>query len=157
VTAEATPSLFERPWEWVDEDGRPARLAQWSGTPLVLGAFYAACGKTCPMTVSKLKAIEAAYRASGRTAEIVLVTIDPANDTPRALKAYKAEHGLPVGWHLLRGSLQQTEDFTAVLDIHVVDMTAHLAHGSRIVVFDGRGVQIRGFNCCDFDPRKAVL
>ena len=36
-------------------------------------------------------------------------------------------------------------------------MTSHLVHGSKIVVFDGKGKVARSLSCCDFDPSQAVL
>jgi cytochrome oxidase Cu insertion factor (SCO1/SenC/PrrC family) len=124
---------------------------------MVVSAFFTSCGRTCPLTVEKLRRIEDAYRAAGRRAEFVLVTIDPGNDDAEELQRYKREHRLPEAWHLLRGSPEQTEALTDLLDLHVLALTDHVVHGSRIVVFDGRGAPARSFSCCSFDPSEAVL
>jgi protein SCO1/2 len=156
-TAPGGPTLFDRPWVWSDEAGQPVRLAQWAGSTLVLSAFFTSCGRTCPLTVEKLRRVEEAYRAAGRRAEFVLVTIDPGTDDPQALARYKREHHLPDAWHLLRGSAAQTEDLTDLLDVHVLELTDHRVHSARIVVFDGRGAAALSFSCCNFDEAQAVF
>ena len=148
--------LFQRPGVWTDDQGASVTLSRWSGSTVVLGAFYASCGKTCPLTIEKLRQVDAAYRAAGRAAEFVLVTIDPGSDSPEVLRRYKEEHRLPASWHLLRGTPAQTEEVTDLLDIHVVDLGPHVVHGSRIMVFDPAGATARSFRCCDFDPAWTV-
>ena len=148
--------LFQRPWVWTDDEGAPVTFSAWAGRPLVVAAFYASCGKTCPLTLQKLRQIDAAFRAAGREVEVAVVTIDPANDSPEVLRRYRAEHHLPARWHLLRGGAAQTEEVTDLLDIHVVDLGPHVVHGSRIMVFEPAGDVARSFRCCDFDPAWAV-
>jgi cytochrome oxidase Cu insertion factor (SCO1/SenC/PrrC family) len=151
------PSLFDRPWAWTDETGQAVQLSGWAGSTLVVSAFFTSCGRTCPLTVEKLRGVEEAYRAAGRQAEFVLITIDPGTDDPGALARYKREHHLPDAWHLLRGSAAQTEALTDLLDVHVLELSDHRVHSARIVVFDGRGAAALSFSCCNFDAAQAVL
>ena len=149
-------SLFERPWVWKDEQGQPVELSQWRGTTLVVTAVYTSCTRTCPVTVEKLKAIFDAYGRAGRSAQFVLVTVDPNNDTPERLRQWQVSRKLPLPWHLLAGDARTTEAFMDLLDIHVLAEDPHIVHDTRIMVFDGRGIAQRSFACCDFDEQAAV-
>ena len=77
----------------VDQDGRPATLADHRGRPVLVFFGYTRCMDYCPLTLDRLsRAVrELGDRAAG--ARILLITVDPANDTPAALKRYVARFG----------------------------------------------------------------
>jgi cytochrome oxidase Cu insertion factor (SCO1/SenC/PrrC family) len=84
------------------------------------------------------------------------VTLDPGKDTAERLRDFKRESGLPESWHLVRGTRDETDEVEDLLDIHVLDMAPHIAHDSRIAVFDGQGALVRRFDCCDFEEGAAA-
>jgi protein SCO1/2 len=149
-------SLFDRRWNWADEEGRPVTFAQWRGAPVVVTTIYTTCTRTCPLTVAKLRTVYEAFRRRGRDAQFLLVTLDPTVDTTERLHEYKESRKLPGQWHLLRGYPRETRELTDLLDIHVMDMDPHILHDARIAVFDARGMLSRSFECCDFDDDLAV-
>ncbi len=80
----------------VDHDGRPVSLQSYRGAPVLLFFGYTHCPDVCPLTLDRLtRALKA---AGGRTRDvrILLVTLDPARDTPAALKAYAGRFGPAV-------------------------------------------------------------
>jgi len=139
------PSLFARPWSWIDEDGQPVTFARWRGRPLVVAAMFTQCKATCPRTLAKLRRVYDDFQHAGRDAQFLVVTLDPANDTPRALSRFKSSSGLPDAWHLLSGNPADTRDLRDLLGIHVIDDGPHLLHDGRIVIFDGDGRAARAF------------
>jgi protein SCO1/2 len=79
-----------------DHDGRPVSLRSYRGAPVLLFFGYTHCPDVCPLTLDKLTR---ALRTAGGRAEdvrILLVTLDPARDTPAALKAYASRFGPAV-------------------------------------------------------------
>ena len=80
-----------------------------------------------------------ASSARGVEAQFLVVTLDPANDTPAVLQHFKTESGLPEAWHLLAGNINDTRDLRDLLGIHVIDDGPHLLHDGRILVFDEHG------------------
>jgi len=149
-------SLYDRPWNWEDEEGRRVSFAEWRGAPVVVTTIYTNCSRTCPLTVAKLRSVYESFRRRGREAQFLLVTLDPSADTTERLREYKQSRKLPGSWHLLRGNPRETQELADLLDIHVMDMDPHILHDARIVVFDARGVIARSFECCDFDDDRAV-
>jgi protein SCO1/2 len=102
--------------------------------------MFTSCARTCPRTVAKLREVDEDLRRRGRTAQFVMVTLDPANDTPARLAEYKTEHGLPESWRLLVGGAEETRALAELLDVHVLDLDVHRYHEAKIVVFDGLGM-----------------
>ncbi|HEX6372080.1 MAG TPA: SCO family protein [Longimicrobium sp.] len=79
-----------------DHDGRPVSLRSYRGAPVLLFFGYTHCPDVCPLTLDKLTR---ALRTAGGRAEdvrILLVTLDPARDTPAALRAYASRFGPAV-------------------------------------------------------------
>ena len=79
-----------------DHDGRPVSLRSYRGAPVLLFFGYTHCPDVCPLTLDRLT--RALRSAGGRAddARILLVTLDPARDTPAALKAYATRFGPAV-------------------------------------------------------------
>ena len=76
-----------------DQDGRAVTLESYRGTPVLLFFGYTQCPDICPLTLDRLGR---AIRAAGEDAQdtrVLLVTVDPARDTPAALKAYVSRFG----------------------------------------------------------------
>ena len=79
-----------------DHDGRAVSLRSYRGAPVLLFFGYTHCPDVCPLTLDRLTR---AIRAAGGAAEdvrVLLVTLDPARDTPAALKAYATRFGPSV-------------------------------------------------------------
>src|SRR4051794_34477729 len=82
-------SLFQPRWHWQDEYGKDISFSRWRGAPVVVTVIYTSCKLRCPMTIVKLKKLDAAFTRKGQRAHFVLVTLDPSNDTPERLLDYK--------------------------------------------------------------------
>jgi protein SCO1/2 len=80
----------------VDQDGRRVSLDSYRGKPVLLFFGYTKCPDVCPTTLSKLT--KAMHDAGGDAEDIqvLLITVDPANDTPGVLKKYTGHFGPAV-------------------------------------------------------------
>lgn len=77
----------------VDHAGRRVSLASYRGAPVLLFFGYTRCPDVCPLTLHRLRrAVDAAGRRAADT-RILLVTLDPAHDTPAVLGAYVQRFG----------------------------------------------------------------
>jgi len=158
ATASPAPrnSLFSHDWTWTDEKGQPVTFAHWAGKPLVVTAIFTQCRATCPRTIAKLLKVYDSFRAQGRDAQFLVVTLDPANDTPAVLQHFKTESGLPDAWHLLAGNIHDTRDLRDLLGIHVIDDGPHLLHDGRILVFDEMGVATHSYGGYSLDQEASL-
>lgn len=94
----------------LDQDGHHVDLYRdlIAGHSVVIYSFFSKCTDSCPAMVMTLKgAQERLGSRLGREVRFVAVTVDPAHDTPKALKAYARQIAAPDGWVFLTGSNRQ--------------------------------------------------
>src|SRR5690606_33532860 len=60
-----------------DQNGKPFRLEELQGKPVLISMFYATCPHACPMLITDLKRVERALPEHLRDqVQVVLVTFD---------------------------------------------------------------------------------
>ena len=71
-----------------DQDGRPFRLSEQRGSPVLLFFGYTSCPDACPITLAIWE--QAARQLGGDAGRVrfVMVSVDPVFDTPERLRAY---------------------------------------------------------------------
>jgi len=140
-SAADAPSLYDLTSRWKDHRGEEVSLSSLRGRPRAIAAIYTHCTATCPLALGELKRIAAATDSS---VGFVLVSLDPARDTPRALAMYASEHGLdPARWTLLAGSDADIRELAAALGIRYRRLDADaIAHANLITIVDANGVVV---------------
>ena len=135
-------SLYLEPLQWTDDTGAPVELSDFRGQPVALTMFYSECRSTCPITLAKLRAIDAAFALRKQDVQIVLVSYDSRRDLPRQLARFRRSERLPAGrWHLLSGSPSGVARLAGRIGLgSYVDLGEHVVHSFRILLLDGEGV-----------------
>jgi protein SCO1/2 len=121
---------------------QPLRLGQLQGKVQVLAMVYTTCESACPIIVSLMQRIETALPPELRPdVGFVLVTFDPARDTPAVLSAYSAKMGLdPSSWVLLTGSSDDVLELATLLGIkYKRDQGSGFIHSNVITVLNKAG------------------
>jgi protein SCO1 len=154
--AQGPQAVFEQPWKWRDERGDVVSLSGWRGQPVVVMMFYRACETRCPMAVDKLKELERAFARGGKRPHFLLVTLDPRNDTPARLAAFKKSRQLADRFHLLSGPLPQTRALSRLLDVRFVGDDPHIDHETKIFLYAADGALKRTYQGWRFDESDAV-
>ncbi|MDV6374255.1 SCO family protein [Deinococcus arenicola] len=92
-----------------DQDGQPYAFVPGQGgkvTALFFGFTH--CPNICPLTLAYLDKVKAALPANERDRfQTVLVSVDPARDTPERLKEYVEYFGKAEGIHIPEPALAQ--------------------------------------------------
>ncbi|MDB6174201.1 MAG: uncharacterized protein JWL59_3512 [Chthoniobacteraceae bacterium] len=136
-------SLYSLNALWTSDVGREVKLEVLRGRPQVIALFFTNCEHSCPLIVEDLKAIEKALPINVRDkVDFLLVSIDPERDTPEALRAFRAKHGLPTErWTFLRGSTEATRQLAGMVGfIYQPGSPTQYAHSLLISVMDESGV-----------------
>ena len=81
------------PFALTTHEGRRVSLADFRGRPVLLFFGFTHCPDFCPLTLSRLTRIRKELGGSAADTEILLVTMDPARDTPAALDEYVRRFG----------------------------------------------------------------
>jgi protein SCO1/2 len=76
------------PLSLVDHTGRRVTLDDYRSEVVLLFFGYTHCPDVCPLTLAKLARVTESLGRKAREVRILLVTMDPARDTPQALAGY---------------------------------------------------------------------
>ncbi len=91
----ATGTLLDPPKQLADftltsHTGKPLRLSDLQGRPVLLFFGYTHCPDVCPLTLSEWKKVKQALGDAASEVEFVFVSVDGARDTPDVLARYVA-------------------------------------------------------------------
>lgn len=76
-----------------DHAGRRTRLSEHRGHPVVLFFGYTHCPDLCPLTLERLQRMRSELGARGEALRILLISVDPARDTPERMARYVRNFG----------------------------------------------------------------
>ena len=135
-------SLYTLDATWTADVGKEVKLSALRGRPQVMALFFTSCEHSCPIIVKNMKAIEAGLPASVRDkVDFLLVSIDPAHDTPEILQAYREKNGLSVAhWSLLRGKEEDVKKLADMVGFrYYPGSERQFAHSLLITVLNPAG------------------
>lgn len=98
------PVLFAvRPFELVDQDGRPLGDRALRGQPWIASFIFTTCKTACPMLTTQQGNV-ARRLADIPAIRFVSITVDPEHDTPPVLRAFGERHHADFArWSFLTG------------------------------------------------------
>jgi protein SCO1/2 len=74
------------------------------GKSVVIDLIYTSCVDACPLETARLAQVQKMLGDRvGKDIFFYSITIDPANDTPKVLKAYREKYHIGPGWTFLTG------------------------------------------------------
>jgi len=130
-----------------DENGKPLRLADLRGRPVVVTFLYTTCLDTCPLTADQIRV---ALDDLGHDVPVVAVSVDPANDTPRRARTFTLKHGLQGRMRWALGSTRQLQRLWSAYGVRPQSTDAD--HTASTVLLDAQGVQRVGFAASVLTP-----
>jgi protein SCO1 len=95
------------PFQLVDEDGQPVDQSILNGKWSLVFFGFTYCPDYCPTTLAALEATQRQLGDKAKDVQIVFITVDPARDTPQAMKDYLSSPGFPEGVIGLTGTPEQ--------------------------------------------------
>ena len=149
---------------FLDQDGAARQLASWRGHRVALTFVYTRCPipEFCPLMDRHFVAVQTAVAQAPELADVRLLTItmDPAFDTPRVLKAHASRlKANPAVWSFLAPREEGAAAFFKHFGLLVErdgSGSADITHNLRTVVLDadGRVAAIRTGN--DWTPAQLI-
>ncbi len=113
----------------VNQNGEKMRFYSdlLQGKTVIINSFFATCQGSCLPLLSNLQKVqEALGDRLGKDARIISISVDPAMDTPAALKAYANKLQAKPGWYFLTGDKASVEFALKKLGQFVEDKQNHL-------------------------------
>ncbi|MBE2252477.1 MAG: SCO family protein [Myxococcus sp.] len=148
------------PTSWKTEAGKQVSLEAWKGRWYALTFIYTSCAGSCPLTTKKLKRLDAALEAAGKPLELVVVSLDPAHDTPPMLEQYRARYGLENAkrWNILVGDDAQVRTLTMLLEFKYTrnPESGVILHDNTVYLIDPKGTVHTSMSSLD-QPMEAFI
>jgi protein SCO1/2 len=135
-------SVYQLPAVLTDSAGHAVPWQGLRGKPRVATMFYTSCRYVCPMTVDSLRAVERQLTAAERRRiGFVLISMDPARDTPAALAKVAEERRLDTAaWQLLQPSPDDLRGLAGLLGIRYRALDGgDFNHTTTLVLLDADG------------------
>lgn len=135
-------SLFNITSKWTTQYGTPFVTTDLSGKVTVAAMIFTSCQSACPRIMADLKNIRAALSDANRArTHFLLITMDPANDTPERLKAFMKEHQLDSMWTLVCADDDATAEMANVLGVRIKKLSGGgFDHSNTVYVLGKDGV-----------------
>lgn len=121
-------------YELVNQDGETVIFPDdFQGSPLVLGFIYTNCPDICSFITANVGKIHDEMDDPGDT-QFVLVTFDPARDTPEVLQNYASAFDMNTRpFHFLTGDEQVISDFMKRVGVRTQESySKDLENGDRL-------------------------
>jgi protein SCO1/2 len=136
----APAGVYRLNLEFVDDHGATRALSGWSGHPVIIAMAYGACRSICSTTLRTLEDVQSVADRKGEPIEIVVVSIDPSQDTPQAWADYRKGRRLErTNWAFLSGSQGATQALARFLGIKFWTYDEHVMHDFKIVRLNADG------------------
>lgn len=95
------------PFDLIDQTGRAVTQQSFQEGPTLIYFGYTYCPDICPLALQSEKATLAALGQQGQIIQPVLISVDPARDTPATMDSYVKSSVFPEGLLGLTGSEAQ--------------------------------------------------
>jgi len=142
LTPPTSESLYGLDIQIQTSAGTQISLASAADRPRIATLFYTSCPVTCPLTIATMQSIDSQLTPQQRNRlGMLMVSFDPANDSPQALAQLENSHGIDTDrWLVGRTSPHQLKQLAAALDQHVVPLAdGSFDHRGSLVLLDATG------------------
>ncbi len=135
-------SLYQLTLPLTDQDGRTADWRTRRGKPQLVAMFYTSCKFICPLIVDSGKAIERQLDAKQqKKLGILLISMDPKRDDPKALKTVVDQRKLDTTrWTLASPRRDDVRTVAGLLGIRYRLLAdGEFNHSSALILLDANG------------------
>lgn len=135
-------SVYQLTLPLTDQAGRVSDWRTRRGKPQLVSMFYTSCQYVCPLIVDSGKAIESQLTPAQRNRlGILLVSMDPARDTPTALASVVAKRKLDTShWTLASPPAGSVREVAGLLGIRFRPLAdGEFNHTSALILLDPEG------------------
>jgi protein SCO1 len=143
-----------------DQDDRPLSPSLLRDKTVLVSFMFTSCPTVCPVQTHDLAEVVAALPEAVRARlHLLSISVDPAHDTPAALKRFAEANGARLdGWSFVTASRADTDRLTARIGVFDRRLGAGEpgAHGTSIYVFDAQGRPVQRYAGSPVDRPRLV-
>lgn len=138
-------SIFLLDSKWQTQDAKEIQLKDLKGKNLVVVMIFTSCTTACPILVADMQKVESKIDPKKlKETTMLLVSIDPENDTPEVLKAYAKTNNMDKEpWLFLRSDKESVRELANVLAVKYKKISPIVfSHSNIITVFNKNGEMV---------------
>lgn len=130
----------------VNQDGKRVRFKSLieSDKPVIVDFIYATCTTICPVLSVGYINLQNKLDASIQKPQLISITIDPENDTPKIMKEYLKRYNAKPGWNFLTGSRGDIDKVMKAFNAYIPDKMSHYPINLIRSPKDGSWVRLYG-------------
>jgi protein SCO1 len=125
-----------------DQFGKRVSLADYRGKAVLLTFLYVECPDVCPLITAALRTATDKLGAKAKDVQVVVVSVDPVGDTPKAVRQYLAARGVLHRFTYLVGTRKQLSAVWAKYHIAAVrdaKLKRQIGHTGIVIGIDAGG------------------
>ncbi len=126
----------------LDRTGKPVRLADYRGKPLLVSFIYTGCFEVCPTTTKNLQtAVTRTVAVIGTNRfNVVSIGFNQPFDSPSAMKAFATQNGINFpNWEFLSPAAAIVDDLTKSFGFSYAPTPAGFDHIVQVTLVDADG------------------
>lgn len=124
-----------------DLENRPVSLRSEQSRTVLLTFFDSHCRKECPLEGRALGQVQRTLSGSGVPVTLLVVAVNPKDDTKRSVTAFMRRTHWTLRWRWLSGPSAQLRRVWRAYRIAVVPLRGDIGHSVALYVIDPRGYQ----------------
>lgn len=111
----------------VNQNGTKVRLRQLveSGKPVILDFIFGTCTTICPVLSAGYSNLQKKLGADAGNVQLISISIDPENDTPRIMSDYLKRYRAKPGWDFLTGSRKDIDAVMRAFSAYIPNKMSH--------------------------------
>lgn len=111
----------------VNQDGKKVKFKQFMAgdKPVIVDFIYATCTTICPVLSVSYVNLQNKMKDSPQKPQLVSITIDPENDTPKIMKTYLQRYNAKPGWEFLTGSRADIDAVMRAFNAYIPNKMSH--------------------------------
>jgi protein SCO1 len=123
-----------------DQHGRTIQLSAQRGKLVLLTFLYTSCPDVCPLIAENINRALRGLGPKRDAVRVLAVSVDPAHDTPSAVRRFTAEHKLLPEFHYLTGTAAELkpiwQDYNLLVETRSVE---RISHSTYVLLLDRAG------------------
>ncbi len=111
----------------VNQDGRRVKLKALleTGEPVIVNFIFATCTTISPVLSASYADLQTKLPGQAAKTRLVSISIDPENDTPKAMRDYLKRFQARPGWDFLTGRREDIDTVLRAFDAYIPNKTLH--------------------------------
>jgi protein SCO1/2 len=145
--------------EFIDQGGKPLRLADLRGRPVVLSLVFTNCSSVCSGQTLHLREVTRIAREAlgARSFAVLTVGFDSAHDTPDRMLAYGRDRGITdPDWHFASADAATVRRLTDEVGFTWLPSSRGFDHVTQVTILDANGAVAQQVYGAAFSPPELI-